>query len=182
MQTSKIKTMTMISLMTAVLCILGPITLPIPVSPVPISLITFIIYISVYILGRKQGTISCLLYLLIGFVGLPVFAGFTGGVGRLFGPTGGYIIGYVFMAVISGFFIEKWTAKRVWHIVGMVLGTMICYLFGTLWLSVQAGMTFYAALGVGVVPFLVGDSVKLVIASVAGPVIRKRLKMARLVD
>lgn len=178
MQESKIKTMTMISLMTAVLCILGPITLPIPVSPVPISLVTLIIFLSVYILGKKRGTISCLLYLLIGFVGLPVFSGFTGGVGCLFGPTGGYMIGYVFMAIMSGFFIEKWNTKRILHVVGMVIGTMICYLFGTIWLSVQAGMSFYAALGAGVIPFLIGDSIKIVMAVIIGPLIRKQLKKA----
>lgn len=175
MQTSKIKTMTIISLMTAILCILGPITLPVPISPVPISLITVAIYISVYVLGGKRGTISCLLYLLIGFIGLPVFSGFTGGVGRLLGPTGGYMTGYVFMAVICGFFIDRWAAKRVLHIIGMVLGTIVCYLFGTIWLSMQMGISFYAAVGMGVLPFILGDMVKIVIAVTVGPAIRKRL-------
>lgn len=181
MQTNKIKAMTMISLMTAILCIFGPITLPIPVSPVPISLVTLIIYLSVYILGMKRGMISCLLYLMIGFVGLPVFSGFTGGVGRLLGPTGGYMIGYVLLAVISGFFIDKWMTKRVLHMIGMVLGTIVCYLFGTMWLSVQAGMSFYVALVAGVIPFLIGDSIKIAIAAMTGPVIRKRLRRAGLV-
>ena len=81
--------MTIISLMTAMICILGPITLAIPISPVPISFVTLAIYLAVYILGMKKGAISCLLYLLIGFVGLPVFSAFTGGVGQLLGPTGG---------------------------------------------------------------------------------------------
>lgn len=180
MQTNKIKTMTMMSLMTAVLCIMGPITLPIPVSPVPISLVTFMIYLSVYIMGMRYATISCLLYLLIGFIGLPVFSGFTGGIGRMFGPTGGYMIGYVLMTIISGFFIKRWITKRVLHMVGMVLGTIICYLFGTIWLSIQVGMSFYAALGTGVVPFLIGDSIKIIMAVSIGPVIRKRLKRAGL--
>ena len=177
---NKTREMIIISLMTAILCILGPITLPIPVSPVPISMVTFVIYISIYVLGMKQGAVSCLLYLLIGFIGLPVFSGFTGGVGKLFGPTGGYMLGYVFMAVICGFFIDKWATKRVLHIIGMLLGTMVCYLFGTIWLSMQAGMSLYAALGVGVLPFIPGDMIKIVTASIAGPVIRKRLKRAGL--
>ena len=177
---NKTKEMIIISLMTAILCILGPITLPIPVSPVPISLVTFMIYLSVYIVGMRYATISCLLYLLIGFVGLPVFSGFIGGVGRMFGPTGGYIIGYVFMSVISGFFIDRWITKRVLHIVGMMLGTIICYLFGTIWLSIQAGMSFYAALGAGVVPFLIGDSIKIIMAVIIGPLMKKRLKKAGL--
>lgn len=180
MQTNKIKSMTIISLMTAILCILGPITLPIPISPIPISFVTLAIYISVYVLGMKRGTISCLLYLLIGFIGLPVFSGFSGGVGRLLGPTGGYMLGYVFIAVICGFFIDRWMTKRVLHIIGMVLGTIVCYLFGTIWLSMQAGMSFYAALGVGVLPFILGDMIKITAASIAGPLIRKRLIRAGL--
>ena len=182
MQTSKTKAMTMMSLMTSVLCVLGPITLPIPISPVPISLVTFLIYLSVYIMGMRYATISCLLYLLIGFIGLPVFSGFTGGVGRILGPTGGYMIGYVFMAVISGFFIERWMSKRILHVAGMVCGTLICYLFGTMWLSRQAGMSFYAALGAGVIPFLIGDSIKIVIVVSMGPFIKKRLRRAGLLQ
>lgn len=161
--------------MTAMICILGPITLAIPISPVPISLVTLAIYFAVYILGMKKGAISCLLYLFIGFVGLPVFSAFTGGVGKLLGPTGGYLIGYVFMAVISGLFIEKWQTNRIMHMIGMLFGTLICYLIGTLWLSMQAGMSFYAALGAGVLPFIPGDIVKIVVAFIAGPAIRKRL-------
>lgn len=180
MQMNKTKIMTMTSLMTAVLCVLGPITLPIPISPVPISLVTFVIYLSVYIMGMRYATISCLLYLLIGIIGLPVFSGFTGGVGRILGPTGGYMIGYVFMAIISGFFIERWMRKRALHMVGMIFGTIICYLFGTMWLSIQAGMSFYSALAAGVFPFLIGDSIKMIMAVSIGPVIKKRLKRAGL--
>ena len=175
---NKTKSMTIISLMTAMICILGPITLAIPISPVPISLVTLAIYFAVYILGMKKGAISCLLYLLIGFVGLPVFSAFTGGVGKLLGPTGGYLIGYVFMAVICGFFIERWQSNRIMQMIGMMLGTLICYLFGTIWLSIQAGMSFYAALGTGVFPFILGDIVKIVAALIAGPAIRKRLNRA----
>ena len=175
---NKTKSMTSISFMTAFLCVFGPITLALPISPVPISFVTLAIYFSVYILGMKKGVISCLLYLLIGFVGLPVFSAFTGGVGQLFGPTGGYLIGYVFMAMICGFFIERWQTNRMMQMVGMLLGTLVCYLFGTVWLSVQAEMSFYVALGVGVFPFIFGDMAKIVIASIAGPAIRKRLARA----
>lgn len=178
---NKTKSMTIISLMTAILCILGPITLVIPISPVPISLATLVISFAVYILGMKKAIICCLLYLFIGFVGLPVFSSFTGGVGKLFGPTGGYLIGYVFMAVISGFFIEKWQTNRFMQIVGMVFGAIICYLFGTIWLSIQAGMSFTAAFGVGVLPFIPGDLAKIMISSITGPLIRKRLLRAGLI-
>lgn len=172
---NKTKTMTIISLMTAMICILGPITLAIPISPVPVSFVTLAIYFAVYILGMRGGTVSCLLYLLIGFIGVPVFSAFTGGAGKLLGPTGGYLIGYVFMALISGFFIERWQNQRIMQMIGMLLGTLVCYLVGTAWLSIQAGMSFSAALAAGVLPFIPGDAVKIAAAFIAAPAVRKRL-------
>lgn len=177
----KTKTMALIALMAAVTCILGPLSLAIPISPVPISFTNLAVYFTVYVLGTKRGTISYLIYLLLGLVGLPVFSGFTGGVGKLFGPTGGYLIGFIFMALICGIFIEKWPTKLYLHFAGMVLGTAVCYLFGTAWLAFQANMGFYAALAAGVIPFIPGDLVKIIIALLAGPLIRKQLKRAELV-
>ena len=104
---NKTKTMALIGVMAAVTCILGPLSLAIPVSPVPISLTNLAVYFAIYVLGMKRGTISYCIYLLLGLIGLPVFAAFTGGAGKLFGPTGGYLIGFIFMALICGFFIEK---------------------------------------------------------------------------
>lgn len=177
----KTKTMALIALMAAVTCILGPLSLAIPISPVPISFTNLAVYFTIYVLGTKKGTISYLIYLLLGLVGLPVFSGFSGGAGKLFGPTGGYLIGFIFMALICGIFIEKWPAKLYLHFVGMILGTAVCYLFGTIWLAFQANMDFSAALAAGVIPFIPGDLVKIVIALLAGPVIRKQLKRAELI-
>ncbi|MCI8291932.1 MAG: biotin transporter BioY [Hespellia sp.] len=167
--------LTLIGLMTAVICVLGPFSIPIPFSPVPISLTNFAIYITVYVLGTRRGVISYLLYLLIGFVGLPVFSAFTSGPAKLLGPTGGYLIGFIFMTLISGFFIERWQAKAVPSLIGMVLGTMICYLFGTLWLAYQAGLSFYTALCAGVLPFILGDLLKILLSMMIGPQLQKRL-------
>ena len=104
-QHSKTYEMTVTALMTAVTCILAPLS--IPIGPVPISFTNLAIYLSLYLLGWKRGTISYLVYLLIGLVGVPVFSGFTGGIGKLAGPTGGYIIGFIAMAVIAGLVIDK---------------------------------------------------------------------------
>ena len=82
-----------IGVMTAVTCILAPFSLPI--GPVPISLTNLAIYFSLYVLGTKYGCVSYLVYLLIGFIGVPVFSGFTSGPGKLLGPTGGYLIGFM---------------------------------------------------------------------------------------
>ena len=97
---SKTYEITITALMTAVTCILAPMS--IPIGPVPISFTNLAIYLSLYLLGWKKGTISYLIYLLIGLVGLPVFSGFTGGPAKLAGPTGGYIIGFIVMEVIAG--------------------------------------------------------------------------------
>lgn len=165
--------MTMTALMTAITCILAPMALPIPISPVPISLTNLVIFFMAYILGMKLSVASYVLYLLLGTVGLPVFSGFTGGVGKLLGPTGGYLIGFIFLAAIAGFFVEKFPAKIYMHVVGMIIGMAICYIFGTAWLAGQLGMSFVAALGIGVIPYLPGDTAKIIIAIIAGPQIRK---------
>ena len=172
----QIKTIAIVGLMTALICVLGPLSVPLPFSPVPISLTNLAIYFTIYVIGTKRGTLSYLIYLLIGFIGLPVFSAFTGGPGKLLGPTGGYLIGFIFMALICGFFIEKWPAKLHLHFIGMVLGTAVCYVFGTVWLAYQAGMSFSAALAAGVIPFIPGDLVKIVISMLLGPQVNKKLK------
>lgn len=181
-KTMKIKTkeITLTALMTAVICILGPISLAIPVSPVPISLGTFAIYLTSYLLGMKRGTISCLIYLLMGAIGLPVFTGFTGGIGKVLGPTGGYMIGYIFMALICGFFVEKWNGKIFPSFMGMISGTVVLYAFGTVWLAYQNNMSFGVALAAGVLPFIAGDIAKIILVLLTAPQICRRLKMANL--
>lgn len=180
MQNNKTKTMVLIALMAAVTCILGPLSLAIPVSPVPISLTNLAIYISIYVLGMKRGTLSYIIYMLIGLVGLPVFSGFSGGAGKLFGPTGGYIIGFVPMALLAGWCIDRWENNLFIHFAGLVVGTAICYVLGTAWLAHLTGMTFVAALGAGVIPFIPGDLVKIILSMIIGPIIRKRLRKAGL--
>lgn len=171
--TSKAYSMTSIALMAAVICVVGPFTLPI--GPVPITLAPLAILLSVYILGTKKGTIALLIYLLIGAVGVPVFSGFTGGIGKLAGPTGGYLVGYIIFALIAGWFIHRFYDKVVIQFLGMVLALAVLYAFGTAWLAYSAGMTFGAALAVGVLPFIVFDLIKIVITIVLGRAVRSRL-------
>ena len=94
------KRMALIGVMTAVTCILGPFSIPLPFSPVPISFTNLAIYLAAYVLGMKACTVSYLIYMLLGMVGVPVFSGFTAGVGKLAGPTGGYLVGFILMALI----------------------------------------------------------------------------------
>lgn len=169
--------MAMIGLMTAVTCVVAP--LAIPIGPVPISLTTLILYFSVYLLGTKQAFISCVIYLLLGMVGLPVFSGFTGGPAKLAGPTGGYLLGYLLMILIAGIFISRSDGKKWIDLTGMILGTAALYTLGTIWLSAQAGIGLKAALFAGVIPFIPGDVVKILLALFYARKIRSILNRVR---
>lgn len=173
-RSTKTYTMAVTALMTAVTCIVAPLS--IQIGPVPISLTNFAIYLSLYILDWKKGTISYLLYLLIGLAGLPVFSGFSGGLAKLAGPTGGYIIGFIPMAIIAGIVIDKFP-QRWLHLLGMIVGTCICYAFGTLWFCLESGTSVSAALSICVFPFIPVDLVKMIITITFAPQIRKHLDM-----
>lgn len=175
-QNFHIRQLTTVGLMTAVLCVLGPLALNIPFSPVPVSLGMLGIYLATSILGMRSGVLSVVIYILLGFAGVPVFVNFTAGAGKLFGPTGGYIIGYIFMALVCGFFIDKWDSKFMMCFLGMALGTAVCYLFGTVWLACQMSLTLPKALIAGVLPYIPFDLAKLLLALVLGSQVRKRLK------
>ena len=166
--------------MCALMCVLAPIALPI--GPVPISLATLVVYFSVYVLGIKLGTLSVAAYLLLGFAGLPVFSGYTGGPSKLLGPTGGYLVGYIILALILGVFVEKFTRfgikDRVMVFVGMAAGTAALYALGTGWLMFSTGMDIGAAMMAGVIPFIPGDIGKMVIAVILAPEVIVALRRA----
>lgn len=183
-----------VGLMTSITCILGPISIAVPFSPVPISLGLFGILLTSALLGAKLGTFSCALYLLLGLVGLPVFSGFTSGIGVLLGPTGGYLLGYLIVSVCSGMFCHtknKQTSAKVsfehnksaplLQGAGMACGLILCYLSGSLWLAYVMNITFTNALLVGVLPYIPADLIKLILAIWLGRLIRKRLVKARLI-
>ncbi len=177
-QPFSVRQLAVTGVMTAVTCILAPFSLPI--GPVPISLTNLAIYFSLFVLGMKKGTVSYLVYLLIGFIGVPVFSSFTSGPEKLLGPTGGYLIGFIFMAIIAGVFIDKFTNNRIITFLGMAAGTIVCYGFGTAWLAYQAHLSWKQALFAGVIPFILGDAAKMAIAACLGPEIRKQLIRAGL--
>lgn len=168
-QTARTKKIVLIGLMTAVTCILGPLSIPLPFSPVPISLTNFAIFLAVFILGMKDATISFIIYLLLGAVGVPVFSAFSGGLGKLVGPTGGYLFGFIFLSLIMGFFMEHFDRKIVPTIIGMIIGMAVCYIFGTVWLAKLMSLSFNEALALGVLPYLAGDVAKIIIAVIIGP-------------
>lgn len=166
-------TMAVVALMTAVVCVLAPFS--IPVGVVPVSLASFGLYLAIRILGGRKATIVCAMYLLIGFIGLPVFSGFVGGPGVLLGPTGGYLIGYLLLTMIAGFFVDKFPGKQRFCLLGYVLGTMACYMVGTVWLMVLMTLDLKTALMLGVIPFLPGDVIKMITALILGEKVRRAL-------
>lgn len=176
------KRIALIGLMTAVICVLGPVSFPLPISPVPVSLGVLGVLLAAYLLGMKWGTVSCLIYLLIGLVGVPVFTGYSGGVGKVLGPTGGYLIGYLFLSLLTGFFVGKWPAKWPLHLAGMILGTAAMYLFGTLWLGYLMKYSFLEALWVGAILYIPAELVKITITLSLGGLIRRQLMRAGLVN
>ena len=153
----------------AVMCLLAPFSIPLP-GGVPISLGSFAAVFLGLFLGPWEGTASVFLYLALGAAGLPVFSGGAGGVGKLFGVTGGYLIGFLFLSLLSGLFRDK-----RWRVSGVLAGEVVLYLFGTLWFYLQSpGKTFGALLMACCVPFLPGDAVKCALALYLYRLFRRR--------
>ncbi len=179
MKKSGLYTMTSCALMAALMCALCPIS--VPIGPVPVSLSVMVVMLTVDILGAKGAAISYVVYLLLGAAGMPVFSGFTGGLAKLAGPTGGYLIGFLPMILIAGFFIDRNRNNRVLAFFGMVLGLAVDYVFGTAWFVLLMKCEIGYALSVCVFPFIPVDLAKFVIASVFGTMIRNALVKAKLV-
>ena len=166
----------MTAVMAAVISAIAPFALPI--GPIPITLGTLVMYLAGYVLGGKRAGAAVLVYVLLGMVGLPVFNGFQGGLGIVAGPTGGYIVGFIPMALIAGLAVERFSQNRLLQLGGMILATAVLYGLGTAWFCVQAGKSVSAALAVCVFPFIPGDLAKMVVALILGPVLRERLVRA----
>ena len=158
--TPSTKRMVWIALFTAITCILAPLSIPIPISPVPITLTNLVLFISLYLLSWKEALTSYILYLLLGV-------------------CGGYLAGFILLILIAGFFMQIFPKKKTLTILGMVLGMAATYIFGTLWLAAQMELSFTAALSVGVLPYLLGDAVKIAAASIIGPILQNRLFFIR---
>ena len=147
------------------LALLARLSIPIPFSPVPITGQTFGILFLGTVLGSRLGILSVIAYILEGLVGLPVFAGGTAGFLYLFGPTGGYLIGFIPAIYLVGYLSEKrWTNNFTTTFLTMIFGTTIIFLFGVSWLAVTAG--FETALSIGLYPYLPGAAVKIILATV----------------
>lgn len=158
-----------------------------PIGPVPISCSLIAVYLAGLFLPVKTAALSQLVYLLLGIIGVPVFAGFQSGAARLAGPTGGYLLVYPVMALILSLAMviydkklaRKPLAARAAYIVSaMLVSLIVCYAAGTAWFTVFSGSSFQKALSLTVVPFITGDIAKIVLCTVVTLSARERLKKA----
>ena len=136
----------------------------IPVGPVPIVLQNLFVMLAGLLLGGRWGLTSVGVYLLAGAMGLPVFAGGTGGVGKFVGPTGGYLLGFAAAAYLVGVIAERGRGRVAIDLLAMLAGTVVLYAFGVSWLKVVTGMSVSKAVAVGMAPFLIGDLLKIAAA------------------
>jgi len=142
----------------AITAILSQIS--IPTQPVPVNLALLSPMLAGWLLGPMYGMISQLVYLLLGAAGVPVFAGFTGGLGHLVGPTGGYIVSYIFMAGVTGAFRKRLRGKVLLMGLVNILSVLVCYTLGSAWFMASLHRDLLSALAVCVVPFIIGDLLK----------------------
>lgn len=165
---TKMKTLDMayIGLFAVVIAICSWISIP---TVVPFTLQTFAVFLAVAVLGGKRGALSVIVYVLLGAVGLPVFSGFKGGIGVLLNTTGGYIIGFIFSALLMWAF-EKAFGKKAWALIlSMILALALCYAFGTIWFMIVyannvGAVGLSAVLGWCVIPFVIPDLIKIALA------------------
>lgn len=168
----------MIALFAAVLSICSWISVP---ATVPFTMQTFGVFFAVGVLGGKRGTLTVLVYILVGLMGAPVFAGFTGGIGVLFANTGGYIIGFLLSALLMWMTEHLFERKRSVLLLSMIGGLIVCYLFGTLWFMMlytknTGSIGLWTALSWCVVPYLVPDAIKIGLAFVLSLRLKRYIK------
>lgn len=179
MKTTNVRSLVYCALCAALIAVCSWLSIP---ATVPFTLQTFAVFAVLLLLGGKLGLQAVLVYILLGAVGVPVFSGFTGGIGILLGTTGGYIIGFIFMALMY-WLLEKWVGNSIWkQAVVMLLGLAVCYAFGTAWFMVvyarKAGQIALAtALGWCVIPFILPDCGKLALAVIIAKRLKKFVKL-----
>ena len=169
----KHKNLALTAIMAAILCVFSPFSFPL--GAIPLSLATFAVFLVSCISPPGRCVASVAIYILIGAAGLPVFSGFTGGFQQIASLTGGYIIGYIPCAFAVSALINKFNKANFIYPVSMTVGTLICYICGTAWYSIQTKTDFITALSICVFPFVIGDILKIAAASVTGITLRKRL-------
>ena len=166
-----------IGLCTALIAVCSWISIPLTV---PITLQTFAIFLTVALLGLKNGTITVLVYILLGAIGLPVFSGFKSGAAVLLGTTGGYIIGFLFSAIVVGLILKFFGKSTLVMFISMIIGLIVCYIFGTIWFMIvymknTGDIGLVSVLSWCVIPFIIPDIIKIILAIILYKPLSKEL-------
>lgn len=164
---TKMSGMLLAAFFAALTAICSVISIPLPFTPIPVNLATLSVFLAGTLLGPRYGLVSQIVYILLGAAGLPVFHSFTGGVGIIAGPTGGYILGYAASAFVIGFLCSIMKKYAFWRLILILTaGLAACYIFGTLWFLFSTGTALIPALMSCVVPFIPGDVLKIAVAAI----------------
>lgn len=168
-----IKELTLTSMCTALMAIFSQLSIPLPFTTIPLTLQTLGIVLIAIILEHKISTLSILLWILIGMIGIPVFSGFSGGIGVIVGPTGGYILGFIFMTYIIGYLSSK--KNNVFLFFGLYVGQIVQYTFGVFQMKQVLGLTINQSLATGVYPFIIKDVILITLGAFIALSIKKIL-------
>ena len=176
---NKTKSLVYMGFMVALIAICSWISIP---TTVPFTLQTFAIFVAVGLLGGKRGTLAVLVYLLLGALGLPLFAGFQGGFGAILGPTGGYLIGFLLSALVMWGITKAFGNSTLVLAISMVLGLLACYILGTIWFmvvytSTSGAVGLATVLGWCVIPFIIPDLIKIAVALIVTKRLDKYVKI-----
>lgn len=155
------------SIISMVVCLTigAHVRIPLPFTPVPITLQTFFVILGAALLGGKNGSIAVLSYILMGVIGIPVFQGYNYGIMHLLGPTGGYLAGFLAAALIAGFLSRKLNKGILNSFIIMLTAVIAVYSLGIMWLVIGLKFSLYQAILLGVVPFIPGEAIKVALAS-----------------
>jgi biotin transport system substrate-specific component len=163
---SNLKPLVFAALFAALTAAIAPFKIALGFTPVPITLQTLAVLISGAMLGPNYGALAMILYIVVGALGLPVFAGGGSGIGAILGPTGGYLISYFIAAFVIGKTLQmRKNPKFFDYVVAMVFGTIVIYVLGAGWGMVVTGLGIAAIIAGWVLPFIIGDTIKLLVAA-----------------
>lgn len=174
MSFEQLKNTVLASLMAALMAVGAYIH--VPIGPVPVVLTNLFVLLAGLLLGSRWGVASAAIYLLIGAIGMPVFYGGKGGLAHILGPTGGYLFGFILSAWITGLISERSRHSMIGEIIAVVIGAFVIYCLGVPWLKVMTKMSWNKVLVAGMIPFLIGDAIKAVVAIVLARAVRPMFK------
>ena len=174
------KEMTRIAIFAAITACLSQLQIPLPFTPIPVSLGTLAVMLTGAILTPKEAFLAELIYVLLGTIGIPIFHGFQGGIGILLGPTGGYLFAYPLMAWLIAAILTKMPEEKKLQTIAllssMILGNLICYILGCSWFMLLNHITFGQAFLLTGAPFIIGDCLKILIVLFISPPIRAQIQ------